>query len=185
MLIEIRFHGRGGQGAVTAANLLVASALIEGKYGQAFPFFGAERRGAPVLAFARISDKPIRIHSEIKEPDVVVVFDPSLIDIVNVLEGLKPNGKVVVNSSEPIKLSGPYEVYYVDATRIALKYGLVLAGWPLINTAMLGALVGVLRIINIESVVKAIKSTWSGKLAELNANAAVEAYNSLKRIARV
>jgi len=82
MFIEIRFHGRGGQGAVTAANLLVASALIEGIYGQAFPFFGAERRGAPVLAFARISDKPIRIHSEIKEPDVVVVFDPSLIEIV-------------------------------------------------------------------------------------------------------
>lgn len=181
MFIEIRFHGRGGQGAVTAANLLVASALIEGKYGQAFPFFGAERRGAPVLAFARISDKPIRIHSEIKEPDVVVVFDPSLIEIVDVLKGLKPNGKIIINSPEPVKLDDSYETYYVDATRIALKYGLVLAGWPLINTAMLGAIIGVLRVISIESVVKAIKSNWSGKLAELNANAAIDAYNSVKK----
>lgn len=182
MFIEIRFHGRGGQGAVTAANLLVASALIEGKYGQAFPFFGAERRGAPVLAFARISDKPIRIHSEVKEPDVVVVFDPSLIEIVDVLRGLKPNGTIIVNSPEPIRFDGEYDVYHVDATRIALDLNLVVAGWPLINTAMLGAVVGALRIVNIDSVVKAIRDYWPSKLAESNAKAAIKAYNSVKKV---
>lgn len=183
MFVEIRIHGRGGQGAVTAANLLVTAALFEGKYGQAFPFFGAERRGAPVLAFARISDKPIRIHSEIKEPDMVVVFDPSLFDFVDVLAGLKPGGKILVNSPEPIEIKGPYEVYYVDATRIALELKLVVAGWALINTPMLGAMAKVLGNISIESVVKAIKQNWPGRLGEVNAKAAEKAFENVRKIA--
>ncbi len=182
MFVEIRIHGRGGQGAVTAANLLVTAVLFEGKYGQAFPFFGAERRGAPVLAFARISDKPIRIHSEIKEPDMVVVFDPSLFEIVDVLAGLKPGGKILVNSPEPIEVKGSYEVYYVDATRIALELKLVVAGWALINTPMLGAMAKVLGNISIDSVVKAIKTNWSGKLGEINAVAAERAFKSVRKI---
>ncbi len=182
MFVEIRIHGRGGQGAVTAANLLVTAALFEGKYGQAFPFFGAERRGAPVLAFARLSDKPIRIHSEIKEPDMVVVFDQSLFDLVDVLAGLKPGGKILVNSPEPIEVKGQYEVYYVDATKIALDLKLVVAGWALINTPMLGAMAKVLGNISIESVVKAIKQNWPGRLGEVNARAAEKAFENVRRI---
>src|SRR5208283_1911563 len=100
-MVEIRWHGRGGQGAVTSAELLARAAIAEGKYAQAFPSFGPERRGAPVLAFVRVDkSKPIRIRAEIKEPDVVVVLDPGLLTTVNVLTGLKPGGIVIINSKK-------------------------------------------------------------------------------------
>ncbi len=182
MFVEIRFHGRGGQGAVTAANLLVAAALKENKYGQAFPFFGAERRGAPVLAFARISDKPIKIHSEIRSPDIVVVLDSSLLELVDVTRGLKKGGIIVINSKDVPDISGKYSVYIVDATSIALKYKLVVAGWPLVNTAMLGALSSATGIVGLESVTSVVKENWRGDVAERNVKAVIEAFNSTRKV---
>ena len=180
MLVELRFHGRGGQGAVTAANILASAAVLEGLYAQAFPYFGAERRGAPVEAYARISDRPIERHSQVREPDVVVVLDPEIPKIVDVAQGLKPGGKLVFNSpSTPV---GSEELaarsWCVNATRIARELGLVVSGWPVVNTAMLGALVKATGILSLDSVVRAIKDYFKGKgrLGELNAEAAVEAY---------
>ncbi len=98
-MIEVSFHGRGGQGAVTAARLLAEAAFIEGKYCQAFPFFGAERRGAPVVAFTRINDKPIRVRSEVYNPDYVVIFDPTILESVDITKGLKPSSLVILNSN--------------------------------------------------------------------------------------
>jgi len=180
-IVEIRFHGRGGQGAVTAANILVAAAWKSGLWGQAFPFFGAERRGAPVVAFARLSRRRILVRSMIRHPDVVVVLDPKLPELVNVLEGLKSGGKVIINSpSEPKLGRGDYSVYYVDATKIALDLGLVLAGWPLVNTPMLGALAKILDL-PIGNVREAIIEYIGVKRGELNARAAERAYNEVRR----
>ncbi len=175
MMLEIRFHGRGGQGAVTAANILVDAAILEGKYAQAFPHFGAERRGAPVVAFARISDKPIQIHSRITNPDIVVVLDPKIFELVNVLEGLKGNGIVIANSkSKPFNEN--FKTYCVDATSIAQELNLVISGWPVVNTTMLGALVKAVDIVKLDSIVKAIQNNFKGKLGEVNALAARRAY---------
>ncbi len=182
MFVEIRFHGRGGQGAVTAANLLVAAALKENKYGQAFPFFGAERRGAPVLAFARISDRPIKIHSEIRSPDIVVVLDPSLLELVDVTRGLKKGGVIVINSKEVPSIGDEYDVYVVDATSIALKYRLVVAGWPLVNTAMLGALSSATGVVGLKSIVSVVEENWHGDVAKRNVEAVIEAFNSTRKV---
>ncbi|WP_054840811.1 pyruvate/ketoisovalerate ferredoxin oxidoreductase subunit gamma [Thermococcus peptonophilus] len=179
-MIEIRFHGRGGgQGAVTAANILAAAAFKEGKYVQAFPFFGVERRGAPVTAFTRIDDKPIRIKTQIYEPDVVVVLDPSLLDTVDVTAGLKDGGIVIVNTEkskdevlEKLKKK-PGKLALVDATGIALE----ILGLPITNTAILGAVAKATGLVKLESVQEAIKETFSGALGEKNAKAAEEAFN--------
>ncbi len=182
-IIELRFHGRGGQGAVTAAQLLVAAAVKEGKWGQAIPLFGAERRGAPVVAYARISSSRIPLHSKVKSPDVVVVLDPYILMFVNVLEGLKPGGSVVVNSKSPPKLDlKGIKLVYVDATSIAKKLGLVIAGWPVVNTAILGA-IAKLGIVRVDSIVDAVKERWPGDLGERNAQAVIKAYE-LTRIER-
>ncbi|GAG23944.1 unnamed protein product, partial [marine sediment metagenome] len=141
-LIEIRWHGRGGQGAVTSTELVAQAAINEGKYAQAFPAFGAERRGAPVVAFIRIdSSRPIRVRAEIVEPDIVVVLDPSLLRVVDVTSGLKASGILVVNTpkepEEIIKEFGlKWSLATVDATEIARE----LLGVPIVNTAMIGAL---------------------------------------------
>ncbi len=182
MIEEYRFHGRGGQGAVTAARLLVGAAHREGRYGQAFPHFGAERRGAPVVAFARISDKPIRVHEQVKEPDVVVVLDPTLFKLVNVLDGLKKDGILVVNSKEDPGIRGPYRVYMVDATGIALSLGLRVAGWPVVNTSILGAVVKATGTVSLESVLEEIKANWPGRMGEANAQAAKLAYEKVIRV---
>ncbi|WP_456471858.1 pyruvate ferredoxin oxidoreductase subunit gamma [Methanocaldococcus sp.] len=173
-MIEIRFHGRGGQGAVTAAQILAKAAFYDGKYCQAFPFFGVERRGAPVRAFTRIDDKKILIRSQIYEPDYVIVQDPTLLDSVNVLEGLKKDGAVIINTvKDDLNLS--YKTYTIDATGIALE----VLGVPIVNTAMVGAFAGATKIVSIESVKKAILETFKGKLGEKNALAAERAYNEI------
>ncbi len=181
MLLEIRFHGRGGQGAVTAANMLVKAAWISGLWGQGFPFFGAERRGAPVAAFARISDKPIRIHCEIRSPSIVVVLDERLLTLVDVTKGLVPGGWIIANAkrriSEVLPKSKHYKRARVDATSVALSIGLVMAGWPIVNTAMLGALLKATGIMPIKSLISACMEEWSGKMGELNAQAATRAFN--------
>ncbi len=185
-IIEIRFHGRGGQGAVTAAQILVDAALLEGKWGQAIPLFGAERRGAPVVAYARIGEKPKTYHSSVLRPDVVVILDPYVLLVANVFEGLRERGVVVLNyHSEPreyydkIRSISP-RLCYVDATGIAKKLNLIVAGWPVVNTSMLGALAKATGIVSIESIEEAIRRRWKGSLGEANAKAARTAYFETK-----
>lgn len=178
---EVRFHGRGGQGVVTASRLLAEAAFIEGKWGQSVPMFGAERRGAPVLAFARVSVSPIRRHSQIYRPDAVVVFDSKILDMVDVTRGLRSNGFVLINSRKsPDDFHfDNFRVGVVDATDIAVDLGLYFAGFPAVNTAMIGALSRVTDVVSINSIIQAINNTFSGVLAEKNARAAGLAYSSV------
>lgn len=175
-MIEIRFHGRGGQGAVTSAELLALAAIEEGKYAQAFPSFGPERRGAPVLAFCRISDEPIKIRANIYEPDIVVVLDASLLGIVDVAAGLKPNGIVVTtgkDSPEKVQeiLKIKNKVGVVDAIRIARE----ILGLPITNTTMLGALIKVSNLVKKESFFSPFKTRF-GRIADKNILAFERAY---------
>jgi len=176
MYIELRFHGRGGQGAVTAATILAKASVIEGKYAQAIPNFNAERRGAPVEVYSRISDKFIGRHSQVENPDAVVVLDYQLIKMVNILKGLKNNGIVIINSQNKESI-GNARTYCVDATSIAKRHGLIVSGWPTVNTSILGAISRSLGIVSIDSIIKAIHEHFSSpKLAKLNAEAALDAY---------
>lgn len=182
MLKEIKIYGRGGQGGVTAAELLAHAAFIEGKWVQAFPFFGAERRGAPVKAFARISDKPIFVHSQIYNPDYVIVLDPIIYNFVDVTEGLKKNGIIIMNTTkkpDDIKLDG-WRIATVDATGIALELNLLVTGLPVVNTAIIGAFAKATGEIKLQSILKVIKETWSGAAGEKNAAAAELAFKRLK-----
>jgi len=182
VLREIRIHGRGGQGGVTAAQLIAEAAFREGKYVQAFPFFGAERRGAPVKAFARISDEPILLRSQIYHPDYVIILDPALPEVIDVIEGLKENGIIIVNSvKNPEKLGfNDFKVATVDATGISLKLNLLVAGAPVVNTPMLGAFVRATGEIKLESILAVIRERWGDVEGELNARAASLAYERLK-----
>jgi pyruvate ferredoxin oxidoreductase gamma subunit len=176
-LVEIRWHGRGGQGAVTSAELLAQAAINEDKYAQAFPAFGAERRGAPVMAFVRIdSHQPIRIRAEVTEPDIVMVLDPGLLRVVNVTSGLKEDGVLVVNTPkgpDGIKLEAgaKWSLATVDATKIARE----LLGVPIVNTAMIGALLKANEVVKLESLVEPLKERF-GRLAERNISAMQKAY---------
>lgn len=175
-MIEIRFHGRGGQGAVTSAELLALAAIAEGKYAQAFPSFGPERRGAPVVAFCRISDEPIRIRANIYEPDIVVVLDSSLLKIVNVAAGLKPDGVVVTTSKDsPEKVKEELKVKnrvgVVDAVKIARE----VLGLPITNTTMLGSLIRAFEVVKKESFIHPLKERF-GRIAEKNISAFERAY---------
>ena len=176
-LIEIRWHGRGGQGGVTSAELIAQAAISEGKYAQAFPSFGPERRGAPVLAFNRIdSREPVRIRAEITTPDVVVVLDPGLLSIVNVTSGLKENGIVAINTRKTAKqiraeFGIKERLVTVDATKIARE----LLGVPIVNTTMTGALIKATGVIKLESMQQPIQKRF-GRLAERNIKAMEKAY---------
>ena len=181
MLKEICIHGRGGQGGVTAAELLAHAAFMEGKWVQAIPFFGAERRGAPVKAFARISNEPILIRSQVYDPDYVLVLDSTLLEVIDVTEGLKKDGIIVVNTTkEPKKLDiKGYRVATVDATGVALELELLVAGLPVLNTSMLGAFAKAAEVIKLESVMKAIEERWPGPIGKKNAMGAALAYKRL------
>jgi pyruvate ferredoxin oxidoreductase gamma subunit/2-oxoisovalerate ferredoxin oxidoreductase gamma subunit len=182
-LVEICFHGRGGQGAVTAANLLAAAALQDGNKGvQAFPFFGAERRGAPVRAFARISGEEIHLRSEVYNPDIVIVLDESIMDIVDVLKGVKDDGKILINTRQKpdeFAFSKKYHVATVDATSIALKYEILVGGIPVVNTPILGSIPRILDRVTLPSIQDVIRSKWTGKkeLGERNVKATQNAYD--------
>lgn len=175
--IEIRWHGRGGQGAVTSAELVAIAAINEGKFAQAFPSFGPERRGAPVLAFNRVdSANPIRIRSSVIAPDIVVVLDPGLLYITDVVAGLKQNGTLIVNSPKPLvdikaEFSGPWKLAVVNATVIAKE----LLGVNIVNTTMLGALVKATEIVKLESLVEPIEERF-GARAKNNIDACSRAY---------
>ena len=176
---EIRIHGRGGQGSVTAAEILAIAAFYEGKYSQAFPSFGVERRGAPVTAFARISDRFIRTRCQIYEPDYVIVQDSTLIGIVDVTKGLKDSGAIIVNtekSPEELDLNTKAKVYTIDATKFALD----ILGRPIVNTVMLGAFAGITKEFSLESLVKAVRKRLPAKIAEKNVKAVETAYELVK-----
>ena len=152
-MIEVRIHGRGGQGAVTSAELLALAAIEEGKYAQAFPSFGPERRGAPVMAFLRVDDKPIRLREKVYEPDVVVVLDPTVMNITKVDSGLKDKGVLVLNTHRSIadiraEYGFTHKVAAVDASHIAMD----IMGVPITNTVMLGSLVKATGIVKPESI---------------------------------
>jgi len=176
-LIEIRWHGRGGQGAVTSTELVAQAAINEGKFAQAFPSFGPERRGAPVLAFVRIDSKePIRIRAEITEPDVVVVLDPSLLRIVNVTSGLNENGILIINTKKSSQaIESEFEVKQKLATIDATKIARELLGVPIVNTSMIGALIRATGVVKLESLIEPLQHRF-GRLAERNINAMKKAY---------
>ena len=176
-LVEIRWHGRGGQGAVTSIGLVAEAAISEGKFAQAFPSFGPERRGAPVLAFIRISSKePIRVRAEIEEPDVVVVLDPSLLLIANVTSGLNENGMLIINTKKSFQdIESEFKVKQKLATIDATKIARELLGVPIVNTAMIGALLKATGVVKLESLLEPLRHRF-GRLAERNINAMEKAY---------
>ncbi len=177
-MFEVRFHGRGGQGAVTAANILATAAFLEGNDVQSFPFFGVERRGAPVEAYTRIDTKKIDIKMYIYNPDAVVVLDTSLMEKIDVMKGLKKGGYLILNTQRkpgefPFK---DYKVAVVDATDIAVNLGLGSRASPIVNTAILGAYAKAVGNVKIESILEAIKRNAPSR-PEDNAKAALESYN--------
>jgi 2-oxoacid:acceptor oxidoreductase gamma subunit (pyruvate/2-ketoisovalerate family) len=179
-LNEVRFHGRGGQGAWTASLLLAQAGLREQKYIQSFPAFGPERAGAPITAFTRISEEPIHIHSSVYEPDVVVVLDPTLLGAA-VVQGVKPGTKLVVNTAQtPIELKGSlglegYEAWVIDATSLALK----VIGRPITNTAMLGSVVKATGMVQLDSLLEVVKERFSGRIQETNVEVVKTAYEEV------
>ena len=174
---EIRWHGRGGQGVVTAGKMLADAALDSGQYFQAFPDYGPERAGAPIRAFTRISSGPIHLHCQIEEPDVVLVLDPTLLEAVNVTDGLKEDGLLLVNTDEsPAKvrdLTGfrTGKVFTVDATKIAMET----LGREITNTPMLGALVRATGLLSIEDLVAQTRKQFGDKFGTEVVNRNVEA----------
>jgi len=180
MLVELALRGRGGQGVVTAGELLVKAEVLDDKYGQSIPFYGGERRGAPVISYVRLSDQPIFLHREVYNSDGVAVFDPSLFKIMNITEGIKESGFLLINSSQPKRIWK--REYIVDATNIAKELGLVVAGWTVVNTTMVGALAKVLGQPTLASLEEAVKEEFHGKLGELNAEAVERGYKEVRLV---
>ncbi len=181
-MIEVRFHGRGGQGAVIASNILAEAAFREGKSVQSFPYFGVERRGAPVAAFTRIDKNNIRIRHQIYKPDCVVILDPTLIEAVDVTKGLKEEGIILINTDKNPKsypFKGNFKIATVNASNIASRLGLGTRSTPIVNTAILGAFSKFTKIVSLDSVLKAIKERVPLKREE-NIAAAKEAYEKVK-----
>jgi pyruvate ferredoxin oxidoreductase gamma subunit len=179
-LVEIRWHGRGGQGAVTSAEALAKAAIGEGRFAQAFPSFGPERRGAPVLAFDRISNERIRVRAEITQPDAIVVLDPGLVSVVNVTSGLKKNGRIIINTKKSVdEIAGVFgnkwTVAVIDANKIAQE----VLGVNIVNTTMLGALLKATGVVKMESLNEPLKERF-GRLAERNINAMKKAFEETK-----
>jgi pyruvate ferredoxin oxidoreductase gamma subunit len=185
-MLQIRFHGRGGQGVVTAAEMLSIAAFEQGRHAQAFPSFGSERTGAPVVAFCRIDDQEIRLREPILAPDVLIVQDPTLLHQVDVFQGLQPQGYVLINSKRSFGELGLAEIAQhfrrerlmtVPATEIALKH----LGRPLPNAVLLGGFAALSGLITLDAVAHAITTKFSGKVAAGNVAAATEAFEYVKR----
>lgn len=176
-MIEIRLHGRGGQGAVTSAELLAIAAIQQGKYAQAFPNFGPERRGAPVMAFIRISDEPIRNRHMIHNPDLVMVLDPSILRLVDVTSGLKEDGILVTNSKHSAdelrkELGIQCKIGAVNANKIAVEE----LGLPITNTTMLGSLLKARELVAVDALIEPLNHRF-GRIAEKNLKALKRAYS--------
>jgi 2-oxoacid:acceptor oxidoreductase gamma subunit (pyruvate/2-ketoisovalerate family) len=182
-ILEVRWHGRGGQGAWTASELLARAAIAEGKYIQSFPEFGPERMGAPVTAFTRISTEPIKIHSAVYSPDVVAVLDPTLLKAVNVADGLDHEaGSIIVNTKEsPTEIrkmlkSNAGKVWTIEASEISMK----ILGLPITNTAMLGAVARITGIVSLETIERMINERFRADVATKNFAVVKEAYQGVK-----
>jgi pyruvate ferredoxin oxidoreductase gamma subunit/2-oxoisovalerate ferredoxin oxidoreductase gamma subunit len=180
-MIEIRIHGRGGQGAVIASQILARAAFHKGLYVQAFPQFGVERRGAPVLSFARLSEEPIRLRSAVYKPHHTMVLDAALIEHTDVTQGLRPEGWIVINSPQPpqsFSLNQNWNLATVDATTIAAANGIGTLTQPIVNTTMVGALVRVTGIVHLKDLEWAFSDTFK-KRVEANQKATREAYEKV------
>ncbi len=180
-MFQTRIHGRGGQGVVTAAELLSVAAFYDGKYAQAFPSFGSERTGAPVVSYARFDEKPIRLREPVLVPQALIIQDPTLLHQVDVFSGVQPDGYILINTSKTFEELGieelassefEYRRLTVPASDFALKY----VGRPLPNAALLGGYAAATRQVDLESVIRAIEERFPAKVAEANAQAAREAY---------
>lgn len=180
-MFEVRIHGRGGQGVVTAAELLSVAAFVEGRHAQAFPTFGSERTGAPVVSFCRIDDSPIRIREPIANPDAIIVQDPTLLHQVDLFAGLDSDGYILINSSRSFGELGMGEfvkgfrderLLAVPATAIAREH----LGHPLPNAVLLGAFARLSGLVSIESVTQAIRERFPGRLGDRNIAAAEAAF---------
>lgn len=178
---QVRFHGRGGQGVVTAAELLSVAAFLDGRHSQAFPSFGSERAGAPVVAFCRISDTEIRTRAPVTAPQALIVQDATLLHQIDLFSGLVPDGYVLLNTTRPageLRLGSSTgsprldRVVTVPATELARAH----LGRPLPNAALLGGLAALCHVVSLDAVVAAIGDRFSGRLAEANAAAATEAH---------
>jgi 2-oxoacid:acceptor oxidoreductase gamma subunit (pyruvate/2-ketoisovalerate family) len=180
---ELRIHGRGGQGSVVASKLLAVALFREGHWVQSFPAFGVERRGAPVTAFLRLDEAPVRLRCEITEPDDLIVLDPTLIDAIDVTDGLKPGGTILINSDKAPQdypdLLARYRIATVDATDIAVRHGLGTRTQPIVNTAIVGAFAAEFALIGLESVRAAIEEEVPDK-REANLEAAREAFEAVR-----
>ncbi len=183
-MLQIRIHGRGGQGVVTAAELLSIAAFAQGRHAQAFPSFGSERTGAPVVAFCRIADREIRLREPILAPDVLIVQDPTLLHQVDVFQGLQPDGYVLINSQRDFHALGLADIAQrnahwcsVPATEIAIRH----LGRPLPNAVMLGGFAALSSLITLAAVAHAIRHKFSAKVAEANVAAATEAFEFVRQ----
>jgi pyruvate ferredoxin oxidoreductase gamma subunit len=181
-MFQVRIHGRGGQGVVTAAEMLSVAAFLEGRHAQAFPSFGSERTGAPVVAFCRIDDKEIRLREPVMQPDALIIQDPTLLFQVDVFSGLKRDGYMLINTNKSFDELGLGDfvkdfrherLLTVPATEFALKH----VGRPLPNAALLGGFAAISGMITIDSVTDAIRQKFPGKIADMNIAAARDAYN--------
>ena len=184
-MLQVRFHGRGGQGVVTAAEMLSIAAFEQGRHALAFPSFGSERTGAPVVAFCRIDDQEIRLREPILEPDALIIQDPTLLHQVDVFQGLKPDGYVLINSTRSFDDLGVGDITqrfrherltHVPATEIAMKH----LGRPVANAVLLGGFAALSGLITLDAVAHAIRDKFSGKVADGNVAAAAEAYDYIK-----
>jgi len=187
---QVRFHGRGGQGVVTAAELLSTAAFLEGRHSQAFPTFGSERAGAPVAAFCRIADREIRTRSPVSTPDAVVIADPTLLHSGDLFVGLRAEGYVLINTSSPIEQLGlPSRVAALGQGRMvaipATDLALTHLGRPVPNAVLLGGLAALCRVVSLASVERAISERFSGSLADANRAAAAAAYSLITRPAEL
>ncbi|MEO3859612.1 2-oxoacid:acceptor oxidoreductase family protein [Acrocarpospora sp. B8E8] len=180
-MFQVRIHGRGGQGVVTAAELLSIAAFLEGRQAQAFPTFGSERTGAPVVAFCRIDDQPIRVREPITRPEALIIQDATLLHQADVFNGLAADGYMLINSTRGFTELGlrefvtrfrPERLVTVPATELALKH----VGRPVPNMVLLGGFSAISGLVSLESVCKAIGEKFSGRLAEANTAAAEEAF---------
>jgi pyruvate ferredoxin oxidoreductase gamma subunit len=185
-MFQVRIHGRGGQGVVTAAELLSVAAFREGRHAQAFPSFGSERTGAPVVSFCRIDDRPIRLREPIMSPDALIIQDPTLLHQVDVFSGLVPDGYVLINTTRSLDELGLSEflggfrrerIRTVAATELALKH----IGRPVPNAALLAGFAAVTGRISLDSVNAAIRDRFPPKVAAANVAAATEAYDSVMK----
>jgi pyruvate ferredoxin oxidoreductase gamma subunit len=189
-MFEIRIHGRGGQGAVTAAEMLSVAAFAEGWHAQAFPTFGSERTGAPVVAFCRLDDRPIRLREPITEPDALIVQDPTLLHQVSLFEGLGPHVYVLVNTGRPLAELGigdvvdrldPQRVVSVPATDLAREH----LGRPLPNAALLGGFAALTGRVSLDAVLAAIRDRFPGQVGVRNARAAQAAHDLVRQQRRL